>query len=315
MDMLEVRNLSKSYSGKQAVDSISFSVGTGEILGFLGPNGAGKSTTMNMITGYLASTSGEVYIEGINILEQPLLAKKRVGYLPEKPPLYVDMTVEEYLRFVYALKKVELPRKAHIEEVCALTGLEQMRRRMIRNLSKGYCQRVGIAQALLGYPPLLILDEPTSGLDPKQIVEIRSLIEQLGKKHTVILSTHILPEVRSLCSRIIVIHRGRLAADGAPDELLRTIGGGRLRLDVAAPEADVDNALAALPGVLSVERRGETEPGVWGFSLEQAEGMDVRRTVSRCMAERGWPIMELSRANASLEDLFLTLTDAEDREE
>lgn len=314
--MLEVRELSKSYGGKRAVDGISFSVGTGEILGFLGPNGAGKSTTMNMITGYLASTSGEVYIEGISILEQPLLAKKRIGYLPEKPPLYVDMTVEEYLRFVCALKRVELPWDEHIREVCRLTGLEQVCRRLIRNLSKGYCQRVGVAQALLGYPPLLILDEPTSGLDPKQIVEIRSLIERLGGKHTIILSTHILSEVQSVCSRIVVINQGRIAADGAPEQLLRTMGSARrLRLDLAAPEEEAGAALAALPGVVSVERRGETEPGVWSFFVEQMESTDVRRALSACMAERGWPIMELGRAKASLEDLFLTLTDGADKEE
>ena len=313
--MLEVRNLSKNYGNKRAVKGISFSVGKGEILGFLGPNGAGESTTMNMITGYLASSEGEILVDGINVLEEPLLAKKKIGYLPEKPPLYQDMSVEEYLNFVFDLKKASLPRKEHLKEVCSLVGIEHVRSRLIKNLSKGYQQRVGIAQALLGYPPLLILDEPMVGLDPKQIVEIRDLIAQLGKKQTIILSTHILPEVQSICKRIIVINQGELVADGEPDTLMKEMDGTRmLRVAIAAPEQTLKCELESLEGVVSVECTGLKEDSVYGFLIEQAEGEDVRIPLFNLMAERHWPIMELSRHMGNLEDLFLKLTAQEKKE-
>ena len=217
--MVEVKHLVKRYGVKNAVDDISFSIDSGEIVGFLGPNGAGKSTTMNILTGYISATQGEATIGGFDILEEPLKAKKCIGYLPEQPPLYLDMTVDGYLQFMYELKKVSLPRKAHLDEVCRLCGIEGVRGRIIKNLSKGYRQRVGLAQALLGNPQVLILDEPTVGLDPNQIIEIRDLIRSLGEKHTIILSSHILSEVQAVCDRIIIINAGKLIADGTPESI------------------------------------------------------------------------------------------------
>jgi ABC-2 type transport system ATP-binding protein len=217
--MIEVKNLTKSYNGNVAVDDISFTVGSGEILGFLGPNGAGKSTTMNILTGYISSTSGTAALDGIDILENPLAAKRKIGYLPEQPPVYLDMTVDEYLSFVYELKKSKLPKKAHLGEICELVKIADMRKRLIRNLSKGYRQRVGLAQALVGNPPILILDAPTVGLDPKQIIEIRSLVKKLGKNHTVILSSHILPEVQAVCDKVVIMNEGKIVADGTLESL------------------------------------------------------------------------------------------------
>ena len=221
--MIEVKNLSKSYGDKKAVDNISFKANDGEILGFLGPNGAGKSTTMNILTGYLSSTSGEAYINGKEILEDPIAAKKEIGYLPEFPPLYLDMTVKEYLYFVYELKGCKLPRNTHLKEICELVKIDNVYNRIIKNLSKGYKQRVGLAQALVGNPNVLILDEPTVGLDPKQIIEIRTLIRKLGKNHTVILSSHILTEVQAVCDRIVVINQGKIVADDTADNLSNTL--------------------------------------------------------------------------------------------
>ena len=219
--MIEVRNLTKQYGSKKAVDNISFTVNDGEILGFLGPNGAGKSTTMNMLTGYISSTSGEALINGINILDEPMKAKKEIGYLPELPPLYLDMTVKEYLSFVYDLKKCKIPKQAHLEEICKLVKISDVYNRVIKHLSKGYKQRVGMAQALIGNPKILILDEPTVGLDPKQILDIRNLIKRLGKKHTVILSSHILSEIQAVCDRIVIINQGVIAADDTTENLTK----------------------------------------------------------------------------------------------
>ena len=221
--MIEVKNLTKRYGDKLAVNDISFSVEDGEILGFLGPNGAGKSTTMNMLTGYISSTSGQALINGVDILEDPIRAKAQIGYLPELPPLYLDMTVMGYLNFVYDLKKCKLPRKAHLRDVCDLCKVTDVQDRIIKHLSKGYRQRVGMAQALVGNPKVLILDEPTVGLDPKQILEIRTLIKKLGKNHTVILSSHILPEIQAVCDRIIIINKGVVVADDTTDNLSRNI--------------------------------------------------------------------------------------------
>ena len=239
-EMIEVKNLTKRYGTNVALDNVSFSVEEGKILGFLGPNGAGKSTTMNIITGYLSSTEGTVTVGGYDILENPNEAKKLIGYLPELPPLYMDMTVKEYLNFMYDLKKVTLPREKHIQEICRLVKIQNVYKRLIGNLSKGYKQRVGIAQALLGNPPVLILDEPTVGLDPKQIIEIRRLIKDLGRNHTVILSSHILPEVQAVCERVIIINNGKLVADGATDRLAHDLSADhRLIIRVAGPENDV----------------------------------------------------------------------------
>ena len=217
--MIEVKNLTKRYGSNVALDHVSFSVEEGTILGFLGPNGAGKSTTMNIITGYLSASEGEVTVAGHSILDEPAEVKKLIGYLPEMPPLYMDMTVKEYLDFMYDLKKVKIPKEKHIKEICNLVKINDVYKRLIANLSKGYKQRVGIAQALLGNPPVLILDEPTVGLDPKQIIEIRNLIKNLGRNHTVVLSSHILPEVQAVCERILVINKGVIVADGTPDKL------------------------------------------------------------------------------------------------
>ena len=231
--MIEVKNLTKSYGDKKAINGISFTVEDGEILGFLGPNGAGKSTTMNILTGYISSTSGSAIINGVDIFEEPLKAKKNIGYLPEIPPLYIDMTVKDYLNFVYDLKKCKLPRKAHLKDVCELVQITDVYERIIKNLSKGYKQRVGLAQALIGNPPVLILDEPTVGLDPKQIIEIRTLIKKLGKKHTVILSSHILSEIQAVCDRVIIINKGKVAAEDTIDNLSKTVSGDhRLPLEI-----------------------------------------------------------------------------------
>lgn len=308
--MIEVQNLTKRYGDKEAVRDISFTVKDGEILGFLGPNGAGKSTTMNIITGYIGASGGTVTVDGDEILDKPAAVKSRIGYLPEHPPLYLDMTVQEYLSFLFDLKKVKLPKKAHIEEICRRVGIGDVAGRLIGNLSKGYRQRVGLAQALLGDPGVLILDEPTVGLDPKQIIEIRNLIQELGKQHTIILSSHILPEVQATCERVIVIHRGKLIADDTPDHLSHSMSGDhRLTVRVDGPEAAVCQLLQGLPDVVRVDRLGKREDAVYDYLVEAATGADVRREMFRRLADRGWPILGLRSSELSLEDIFLQLTD------
>ncbi|MBQ3049612.1 MAG: ATP-binding cassette domain-containing protein [Oscillospiraceae bacterium] len=307
--MIEVKNLVKQYGNNFAVNDVSFEVKQGDILGFLGPNGAGKSTTMNIITGYLSATSGTATIDGIDILEDPMAAKAKIGYLPEHPPLYLDMTVKEYLGFVYELKKVSIPRTAHIDEICDLVKISDVYKRPIRNLSKGYKQRVGIAQALLGNPQVLILDEPTVGLDPKQIIEIRNLIRELGERHTVILSSHILPEVQAVCDRIIVINKGKLVADDTPDNLSKNLSSDhKLRVRVDGPERDVARLLEKIPGMLSVSKLGEREKGVYDFDIEAEPNSDLRREVFKRLAERQWPILGMKSTEMTLEDIFLQLT-------
>ena len=272
--MIEVKNLTKRYGTNLALDRVSFKIEEGTIVGFLGPNGAGKSTTMNIITGYLSATSGEVTVSGKNTLEEPGEVKKQIGYLPEQPPLYMDMTVKEYLNFMYDLKKAKLPREQHIKEICQLVKIENVYNRLIGNLSKGYKQRVGIAQALIGNPPVLILDEPTVGLDPKQIIEIRTLIKNLGRNHTVILSSHILPEVQAVCERIIVINNGRVVADGATDTLAHDLSPDhRLILRAEGPEKEMVHALQNVPGVVDTYSLGEKEKGVFEIT-EAAAGDD-----------------------------------------
>jgi len=308
--MIEVNDLTKKYGETAVVDHINFTVGDGEILGFLGPNGAGKSTTMNMLTGYLSSTSGTAKIAGIDILEDPIEAKKHIGYLPEHPPLYLDMTVKEYLDFMYDLKKVTGNRKEHIMEICRQVKIDHVYGRAIKNLSKGYRQRVGIAQALLGSPDILILDEPTVGLDPKQIIDIRTLIKELGEKHTVILSSHILPEVQAVCERVIVINRGKLVADDTPDNLSRSMSTDhKLILRVDGPEEEVYRLLSKIPGMLEVAKLGVREDGVYDFSVEARKGEDIRREIFKRLAERGWPILSMRSAELTLEDIFLQLVD------
>ena len=253
--MIEVKHLTKQYGDKLAVNDISFTVEDGEILGLLGPNGAGKSTTMNMLTGYISSTSGQALINGIDILEDPIKAKAQIGYLPELPPLYLDMTVMGYLNFVYDLKKCKLPRRSHLKDVCNLCRISDVSGRVIKHLSKGYRQRVGLAQALINNPPILILDEPTVGLDPKQIIEIRTLVKKLGKKHTVILSSHILSEVQEVCDRVVIINHGQIAANDTIDNLSKAVSGvNRLVVRISGPKNEVLQAIRAIDDVTKVRR-------------------------------------------------------------
>ena len=307
--MVEVKNLTKRYGNMTAVDDISFTVDSGEILGFLGPNGAGKSTTMNIITGYISSTCGTVTIDGHEILDNPKEAKRKIGYLPEIPPLYVDMTVRKYLSFMFDLKKVKLPKKEHIDEVMRLVKISDVSERIIKNLSKGYRQRVGFAQALLGNPPVLILDEPTVGLDPQQIIEIRNLIKSLGKKHTVILSSHVLSEVSATCDRIIVISNGKLVADAKTEELSTSISGDqKLKLDIEGSQNDVLNALKTIPGILKVRKNRDINENVGRYIVEYQNGIDVRRNVFRAIAGTSCVILDMQSGNETLEESFLQLT-------
>lgn len=307
--MIEVQNLTKQYGAKKAVDSLTFTVNDGEILGFLGPNGAGKSTTMNMLTGYISSTSGKALINGVDILDDPINAKKNIGYLPEIPPLYLDMTVKDYLNFVYDLKKCKIPRKAHLEDVCGLVKITDVYNRIIRNLSKGYKQRVGLAQALIGNPPILILDEPTVGLDPKQIIEIRTLIKKLGKKHTVILSSHILPEIQAVCDRVIIINRGRIAADDTTENLTKSITTDhRLIARIDGAREEVLKTIKGISGVVSVTADMERENGVYDYEIETKEDADIRRELFKRVAARNWIILGLKTSEMTLEDIFLKIT-------
>lgn len=307
--LIEVKNLTKHYGDKKAVNNISFKANDGEILGFLGPNGAGKSTTMNILTGYLSSTSGEALINGIDILEDPIGAKKQIGYLPELPPLYLDMTVREYLYFIYDLKGCTLPRNTHLKEICELVKIENVYDRMIKNLSKGYRQRVGLAQALVGNPNVLVLDEPTVGLDPKQIIEIRTLIKKLGKNHTVILSSHILSEVQAVCDRIVVINQGRIVADDTADNLSNTLSADhKLIARIDGPKDEVIKIIQTIPGVETVVADMQREKGVWEYNIEATEGTDIRRDLFKRLASRNWYLLGLKSSELSLEDIFLKLT-------
>ncbi len=307
--MIEVKNLSKSYGNKRAVNDISFTAAESEILGFLGPNGAGKSTTMNILTGYLSSSGGQALINGVDILEDPVTAKKDIGYLPEQPPLYLDMTVMEYLNFVYDLKKCKLPRKSHLNEICELVKITDVSKRVIRNLSKGYKQRVGLAQALVGNPKVLILDEPTVGLDPKQIIEIRTLIKKLGKNHTVILSSHILSEVQAVCDRIVVIDKGRLVANDTTENLSHNLSADhKLTVQIEGPQKEVKALLQSIPKMVEVHVNRAVDKTTTEYSLNAKEGADVRREVFKRMAERSYPILLMRSSELTLEEIFLKLT-------
>lgn len=307
--MIEVKDLTKRYGSHCAVDHISFQVEEGQILGFLGPNGAGKSTTMNILTGYLSATDGTVTINGHDILEEPSEAKANIGYLPEIPPLYPDMTVREYLDFMYDLKKCALPRKKHIAEICKVLKIENVYGRLIKNLSKGYKQRVGMAQALIGNPPVLILDEPTVGLDPNQIIEIRALIKSLGKHHTVILSSHILPEIEAVCDRIVIINEGKIVADDTAENLsARFSEDRRLQVTVAGPTAETAQLITGIPGVENVTTLDSTANGVCTFAVSVAEGVDIRRDLFTRLAQKNWPLLGSKSLAMSLEDIFINLT-------
>ena len=306
--MIEVRHLTKRYGAHLAVDDLCFSVESGKIYGLLGPNGAGKSTTMNIITGCLAASEGEVLVNGHDIFEEPVAAKKCVGYLPEIPPVYTDMTVDEYLRFIAEAKDVPAKaRKAQLAEIIENTGLSDVRGRLIHNLSKGYRQRVGIAQALVGNPEIVILDEPTVGLDPKQIIEIRDLIRTLGRKHTVILSSHILSEVSAVCDSVMIIAHGRLVANGTPEELTHLFAGeSEIHLEIKGGEDAVRSALGALKNAAPVEIACEN--GVVRATLRPENGADIREAAFRACAEANLPILEMHTERASLEEIFLELT-------
>ena len=309
--MIEVKNLVKRYGDHYAVDHLSFTVEDGRVFGFLGPNGAGKSTTMNIMTGYLAATEGQVLIDGHDILDEPEAAKARIGYLPEIPPLYPDMTAEEYLRFCGRLKRIpkgEL--EDQLDRVLALTHLEDMSQRLIRNLSKGYRQRVGLGQAILGFPNTIILDEPTVGLDPKQVVEIRDLIRQLARDHTVILSSHILSEIRAVCDQVLIIRKGKLVACDTPEALeAKLSAGGALELEVRGGAEQAAAVLETVPGVTGcavLSRSGDTA------RLSVSWDRDVRESVFYALADAQFPILEMRPRTASLEEAFLDLTDEDD---
>ncbi len=306
--MIQIEHLVKNYGSNCAVDDISLSIGEGEIVGFLGPNGAGKTTTLSILTGYLSATSGTAKIGGLDILEHPAEAKRQIGFLPEYAPLYLDMTVKEYLSFVFDLKGVKLPRAAHLAEICALARVEDVFFRVIKNLSKGYRQRVGIAAALIGNPKILVFDEPTIGLDPAQIVEIRGLIRTLGRDHTIILSTHILSEVQAICDRIIVIDRGRILADKLTEEFVAiTQAPTRLSVRIEGEEAEVLRFLRSFNGVKSAEALARVEAGVSNYFVEACEGKDIRRDLFFALAERDFAVLGMEALGMSVEDIFLRL--------
>ena len=310
--MIEVSHLSKSYGSRPAVQDLSFTVPDGQIYGLLGPNGAGKSTIMNILTGYLAPTEGEVKVAGFRLPEQAQQAKACVGYLPEQPPLYPEMTVQEYLDFVAELKGVKhAQRKQQVLAAAHRTGLEEVLPRVIRSLSKGYRQRVGIAQALLGSPQLIILDEPTVGLDPAQVIEIRRLIRELGKSHTVILSSHILSEVQAVCSQVLILSKGHLVAVGAPEQLAEKLNpGSRLRATVLGGGKTVLKTVGSIPGIRKVEIESEAD-GQVTFTAESADASDRRAEVSRALSQAGCTVLALAAENRTLEEVFLALTENE----
>ena len=312
--MIRAEHLSKRYGTRYALDDVSFEIGEGEVVGLLGPNGAGKSTTMNILTGFLSATSGDAYVGDVSILEDPAAVKRMVGYLPEQPPLYFEMTVYEYLCFVYELKGVSFPKEEHLAEVMEVVKVADVRDRLIGNLSKGYRQRVGIASALVGDPPVLIFDEPTVGLDPKQIIEVRNLLRTLGKKHTVILSTHILPEVQAVCERIIVINRGRIIANEKTEDITRTVEKAtrfRVKLGGGA-QREILAALREIPTVKRVEMLTERDGESYAYMIESKDGADVRAQVFAFAVEKGLVLYGMEPVAMDLEDVFLRLVEREE---
>lgn len=309
--MIEVKNLVKKYGSHTAVDNLSFTLEPGRIYGFLGPNGAGKSTTMNIITGYLGATSGDVIIDGHNVLDEPEEAKKCIGYLPEIPPLYTDMTVNEYLHFAAKLKKLPKDKSEDfIEQAKEMAHVKDVEGRLIKNLSKGYRQRVGLAQAILGYPEVIILDEPTVGLDPKQIIEIRDLIKSLKKKHTVILSSHILSEVSAVCDYVLIISHGKLVASDTPENLGKLAeGSNTLNLLVKGDKDHIRIALGQISDIKDIKIEDAKEEHAWNVMLSTKEDMDIREEVFFKMADAHCPILEMQSKKVSLEEIFLELTE------
>lgn len=307
--MIKAENITKRYGLRAAVSGISFEVGDGEIVGFLGPNGAGKSTTMNILTGYIAPTSGTVEIDGHDILTDTIAAKQSIGYLPEQPPLYPEMTVREYLEFVYELKGCTLNRKKHIEDVMNVTKVADVSDRVIKNLSKGYKQRVGIAQAIVGDPKTIILDEPTIGLDPKQIIEIRNLIRILGREHAVILSTHILSEVQAVCDRLIVVNKGQIVADERTEDITRAVDGSRrIQAMICGPAKEVSSAIRSMDGVVRVDQMAGNDLDSTTYVIESEPGVDIRRDLFKLTCDNNWPIVGLENKTMDLEHVFIALT-------
>ncbi|AGC67934.1 ABC transporter-like protein [Thermoclostridium stercorarium subsp. stercorarium DSM 8532] len=311
--MIEIQNLTKRYGEITAIEDVTFSVNKGEILGFLGPNGAGKSTTMNIITGYIPSTSGTVTVDGYDIMDNPKEVKKRIGYLPELPPLYLDMTVTDFLDFCARLKEVDKKVwKSQKEDIMELVKITHVRHRLIRNLSKGYKQRVGLAQALVGAPEVLILDEPTVGLDPKQIIEIRKLIKALGKNHTIILSSHILPEVSAVCERVVIINKGKIVAVDTPENLSKNLADfTKFRLTVSGPDKKVKELIQQVYGVKYLEVQSTGKEDEFSYIIEADKEVDVRKPIFYKLAQAGYPILELRSLGLSLEEIFLQLTTEE----
>lgn len=308
--MIKAEHLVKRYGFNYALNDVSFEIGEGEIVGLLGPNGAGKSTTMNIITGYLSATSGAAYIDGVNIVEEPLKAKKLIGFLPEQPPIYPEMTVNEYLNFVYQLKGCEMDKEEHIREILTSIRLLDVKDRLIKNLSKGYKQRVGIAQALIGDPKVIIFDEPTVGLDPKQILEVRNLIRALAKKHTVILSTHILAEVQAVCERVIIINKGKIIADERTEDLTKTIEDGyHYTVKICGPQKDVETALGKVRGIKKVVATGERDADSYAYLIESDRGIDARKPIFSLCSEKNWPILGMMPSGTDLESIFIRLVD------
>lgn len=314
--MITISNLTKKYGSKTALDGVSFTVKKGEVLGFLGPNGAGKSTAMNIITGYLSSTEGTVTIDGYDIEKEPINAKRCIGYLPELPPLYLDMTVEEYLGFVYDLKKVrEADKKKHIINILETVKIADVSKRKIGNLSKGYRQRVGLAGALVGNPPVLILDEPTVGLDPKQIIEVRNVIKELGKEKTIILSSHILSEISAVCDRVIIINKGKIVAEDTPQNLSAGIEKkSRICLTVEGDREEAEKLLGSIDGITDIACTSSRNDE-YDFEFDTTMQGDEKKKVFFAFAEAGMPIVSLSEREVSLEDIFITLTGGAGREE
>ncbi len=308
--VIEINNLVKKYGTSTVLDNVTFDVKKGEILGFLGPNGAGKSTTMNILTGYISSSGGSVRVCGYDILENPNEVKRRIGYLPEIPPLYMDMTVSEYLNFVYNLKKVKLGREKHLKEVMNAVDIYEVKGRLIKNLSKGYKQRVGLAQALVGNPEVLVLDEPTVGLDPRQIIEIRNVIKKLGTERTIILSTHILQEVSAICDRVVIINRGKIAAE---DTITNLSGGrGKYLLRVETTKTAARELAESLPEVASAYDMGIREKGTVDIGVEACDGKDIRRALFRAFAAKNIPILLFKPLEKTLEEIFIGITSGND---
>jgi len=310
--VIEVQHLTKRYGRVTAVDDVSFRVERGEILGFLGPNGAGKTTTMRILTGYMPATEGKAIVAGFDVFDQPIDAKRRTGYLPETPPLYPDMSVVEYLQFVAKIKRVPSgERRQRIQQIMERTRIDDVANRLCGKLSKGYRQRVGLAQAIIHNPDVLILDEPTAGLDPKQIIETRELIKELAGDHTIILSTHILPEVSQTCQRVVIINKGRVVAIDTPDNLTARLRGSEtMYLQVDTSGADAGASLGRVPGVTRVVE-ADRRDGMIGYEIDSERGRDVRRDLARVVVTSGWGLLELRPMRMSLEDVFLSLTTEE----